>query len=183
MEEEDLVCQVRLLIEEGGKMLRAANGIIRGLDPDSRTRANVKHGSATHERTPEGLYLADLLQDIIHAVAQTAENVKSKLEGMPQAKKQLDSLWGMLSEPVFQILAGVGLLMAGVLNLVGQLVGVSEWTSRLRSPAAQNQLSGPGSANIVDSLLVDLKASSNVRVWDLKDTQKGKGKNLLGLAC
>jgi hypothetical protein len=46
-------------------------------------------------------------------VAQTAEKVKSKLEGMLQAKKQLDPLWGRLSQPLLQILAGVGLLMEG----------------------------------------------------------------------
>lgn len=106
MDEAGLVRQVLPLVEEGGKLLREANDVIRGLDPDGRTRAKVKHGSATHERTPEGLHLADLLQDRIHSVEQTAENVQSKLAGMPQAKKQLDSVWGLLSDPLFQILKG-----------------------------------------------------------------------------
>jgi hypothetical protein len=43
---------------------------------------------------------------------------------MPHAKKELNPLWGLLNEPLFQILAAVGLLLAGVLNLVGRLVSL-----------------------------------------------------------
>lgn len=42
---------------------------------------------------------------------------------MPHAKKKLNPLWGLLTEPLFQILAAVGLLLAGVLGLVGRLLG------------------------------------------------------------
>jgi hypothetical protein len=55
-------------------------------------------------------------------VTQCIENSKRKLEDMPHAKKELNPLWGLLNEPLFQILAAVGLLLAGVLNLVGRLV-------------------------------------------------------------
>lgn len=41
---------------------------------------------------------------------------------MPHAKKKLNPLWGLLTQPLFQILAAVGLLLAGVLGLVGQLL-------------------------------------------------------------
>jgi hypothetical protein len=41
---------------------------------------------------------------------------------MPHAKKKLNPLWGMLTEPLFQIIAAVGLLLTGVLNLVGRLL-------------------------------------------------------------
>lgn len=54
---------------------------------------------------------------------------------MPHAKKELNPLWGLLSEPLFQILAAVGLLLNGVLGLVGRL------------------LSGLGLGGLVDSLL------------------------------
>lgn len=41
---------------------------------------------------------------------------------MPHAKKKLNPLWGLLTEPLFQILAAVGLLLSGVLGLVGKLL-------------------------------------------------------------
>lgn len=44
------------------------------------------------------------------------------IQDMPHAKKELNPLWGLLTEPLGQILAAVGLLLAGVLNLVGRLV-------------------------------------------------------------
>lgn len=43
---------------------------------------------------------------------------------MPHAKKELNPLWGLLNEPLFQILAAVGLLLSGVLGLVGRLVSL-----------------------------------------------------------
>jgi hypothetical protein len=55
-------------------------------------------------------------------VTQTIDNAKRKIEGMPHAKKELNPLWGLLSEPLFQIVAAVGLLLNGVLSLVGRLV-------------------------------------------------------------
>ena len=41
---------------------------------------------------------------------------------MPHAKKKLNPLWALLSEPLFQIIAAVGLLLSGVLGLVGKLL-------------------------------------------------------------
>ncbi len=41
---------------------------------------------------------------------------------MPHAKKKLNPLWALLTEPLFQIIAAVGLLLTGVLNLVGKLL-------------------------------------------------------------
>lgn len=43
---------------------------------------------------------------------------------MPHAKKELNPLWGLLAEPLFQIIAAVGLLLNGVLGLVGKLVSI-----------------------------------------------------------
>jgi uncharacterized membrane protein YeaQ/YmgE (transglycosylase-associated protein family) len=42
---------------------------------------------------------------------------------MPHAKKEINPLWGLLAEPLFQIVAAVGLLLSGVLGLVGKLLG------------------------------------------------------------
>ncbi|KAK4225392.1 hypothetical protein QBC38DRAFT_483159 [Podospora fimiseda] len=124
-DEEQLVREVRPLIEEGGRILTEAKGIIKGLDPDGRISANAKHKTAAHEATPEEYHLADVLKDLTGDVTQCIENSKKKLEDMPHAKKELNPLWGLLNEPLFQILAAVGLLLSGVLNLVGRLVSLN----------------------------------------------------------
>lgn len=41
---------------------------------------------------------------------------------MPHAKKELNPLWALLTEPLGQIIAAVGLLLTGVLGLVGRLL-------------------------------------------------------------
>ena len=56
---------------------------------------------------------------------------------MPHAKKELNPLWGLLSEPLFQILAAVGLLLSGVLGLVGKLVSLMNQYPR-RTPFLTN---------------------------------------------
>ncbi|KAI1112276.1 hypothetical protein F5Y14DRAFT_277994 [Nemania sp. NC0429] len=121
-DEEELIKQVRPLIEEGGKILTEANGVIRGLDPDGRISAQAKHHSAGHEATPEEYQLAELLKELTGTVTETIENAKRKLENLPKAKKGLNPLWGLLAEPLFQIIAAVGLLLSGVLGLVGKLL-------------------------------------------------------------
>jgi hypothetical protein len=129
------VQEVKPLIEEGGRILNEAKGIIKGLDPEGRIAANAKHKTAAREATPEEYHLAEVLKDLTGDVTQCIDNAKRKLEDMPHAKKELNPLWGLLNEPLFQILAAVGLLLAGVLNLVGRL------------------LSGLGLGGLVDGLL------------------------------
>jgi hypothetical protein len=121
-DEEQLVREVRPLIEEGGRILTEAKGIIKGLDPDGRISANAKHKTAAREATPEEYHLADVLKDLTGDVTKCIEDSKKKLEDMPHAKKELNPLWGLLNEPLFQILAAVGLLLSGVLGLVGRLL-------------------------------------------------------------
>jgi hypothetical protein len=123
-DEEAVVREVKPLIEEGGRILSEAKGAIKGLDPDGRIAANAKHKTAAREASPEEYHLADKLKELTGEVTQCIENAKKKLEDMPHAKKELNPLWGLLSEPLFQILAAVGLLLAGVLNLVGRLVSL-----------------------------------------------------------
>lgn len=122
LDEEKLVNEVRPLIEDGGKLLSETNGIIRSLDPDGRLASNAKQKASTREASPEEYHLADVLKELTGSVNQTIEGAKSKLEGMPKAKKKLNPLWGLLASPLGQILGAVGLLLAGVLGLVGKLV-------------------------------------------------------------
>ncbi|KAK4165277.1 hypothetical protein QBC43DRAFT_36803 [Cladorrhinum sp. PSN259] len=170
-DEEQLVREVRPLIEEGGRILTEAKGIIKGLDPDGRISANAKHKTAAHEATPEEYHLADVLKDLTGDVTQCIENSKKKLEDMPHAKKELNPLWGLMNEPLFQILAAVGLLLAGVLNLVGRL------------------LSGLGLGGLVDGLLGTLginRVLAGLGLGSFSDSLKGGkkkgggGKGLLG---
>jgi hypothetical protein len=55
---------VKPLIEEGGRILQEAHGVIRGLDPDGRITANAKYKTAAREATPEEYRLADLLKEV-----------------------------------------------------------------------------------------------------------------------
>ncbi|ROT42600.1 hypothetical protein SODALDRAFT_287967 [Sodiomyces alkalinus F11] len=135
LDEEELVKQVKPLIEEGGKILSEMNGSIRGMDPDGRIQRNAKQKAGSRDATPGEYHLADVLKELTGTVTTCIDSAKRKIEDMPHAKKELNPLWGLLTEPLFQILAAVGLLLAGVLNLVGRL------------------LSGLGLGGLVDGLL------------------------------
>ncbi|KAI9835714.1 MAG: hypothetical protein M1819_001891 [Sarea resinae] len=122
LDEEELVQAVKPLIEEGGRILQECNGALRGLDPDGRIAANAKAKAAQREATPEEYRLADLLKELTTTVTKTIDDARKKLNDMPHAKKGLNPLWGLLTEPLFQIIAAVGLLLSGVLGLVGKLL-------------------------------------------------------------
>ncbi|KAI0129851.1 hypothetical protein BJ170DRAFT_681343 [Xylariales sp. AK1849] len=172
-DEEELVKTVRPLIEEGGKILTEANGVIRGLDPDGRISANAKHKTAAREATPEEYALADKLKELTGTVTETIENAKRKLEDMTYAKKELNPLWGLLAEPLFQIIAAVGLLLSGVLGLVGKLLnglGLGGLVNNLLGGLGLNKvLDGLGLGGIVGSV-----------TGQKKNGQKKKGGGLLG---
>ncbi|PYH42844.1 LEA domain protein [Aspergillus saccharolyticus JOP 1030-1] len=122
LDEEQLVKDVKPLLEEGGHILQECNGAIRALDPDGHIAAAAKARAASHEASPEEYALADQLKELTETVLRTIENGKKRIAGMPHAKKELNPLWGLLSEPLFQIIAAVGLLLSGVLGLVGRLL-------------------------------------------------------------
>lgn len=75
---------------------------------------------------------------------------------MPHAKKELSPLWGLLSEPLFQIIAAVGLLLTGVLGLVGKLLdglGLGGLLRGLLSGTGLDKLiGGLGLASVTDAL-------------------------------
>ncbi|PNP77732.1 hypothetical protein FNYG_08813 [Fusarium nygamai] len=142
-DEEELVRQVKPLIEDGGKILTETNGIIRGLDPDGRIARNAKQKTAGGEATPEEAHLANLLKELSTEIQTTIEEGKRKLAGMPHAKKEINPLWALLAEPLFQIVAAVGLLLSGVLGLVGKLLG----------PILGPLLNGLGLGGLLDGLL------------------------------
>ncbi|PIG84952.1 LEA domain protein [Aspergillus arachidicola] len=147
LDEERLVKDVKPLLEEGGRILQECNGAIRALDPDGRIAATAKARAASHEASPEEYALADQIKEITDTVVSCIENGKKKIADMPHAKKQLNPLWALLSEPLFQIIAAVGLLLTGVLGLVGRLLeglGLGPLVNRL--------LGGLGLDKLLDSL-------------------------------
>lgn len=75
---------------------------------------------------------------------------------MPHAKKKLNPLWSLLTEPLFQIIAAVGLLLSGVLGLVGRLLsalGLGGLVNGLLGGLGIDKLlGGLGLGGITDSL-------------------------------
>ncbi|CAH0035834.1 unnamed protein product [Clonostachys rhizophaga] len=169
LDEEALVREVKPLIEEGGKILSETNGMIRGLDPDGRIQRQAKQRSGTREATPEEHHLAEQLKELTGTVTQTIDNAKRKIEGMPHAKKELNPLWGLLMEPLGQILAAVGLLLNGVLGLVGRLL-----SGLGLAPLVDNILGGLGLNKILGSLGLG-SAYDALLGKDKKDGGKKKG--------
>lgn len=122
LDEEELVRNVKPLLEEGGRILQECNGAVRALDPDGHVASQAKARAASHEAPPEEHTLADQLKELTETVTRTIDHGRSMIADMPHAKKELNPLWGLLSEPLFQIIAAVGLLLNGVLSLVGRLL-------------------------------------------------------------
>ncbi|GFF49972.1 hypothetical protein IFM58399_08690 [Aspergillus lentulus] len=122
LDEEQLVKDVRPLIEEASASLQECKGALRSLDPDGQIAAAAKAHSSSREATPEEYELADLLKELTETVVETIDNGKKMIADMPHARRQINPLWALLSEPLFQIIAAVGLLLSGVLGLVGKLL-------------------------------------------------------------
>jgi len=160
LDEEELVNNVKPLIEEAGRHLQECNGSLRGLDPDGKIAAQAKGRQGTGEATPEEHALAESLKELTTTVVTTIDDAKKKLNDMPHAKKKLNPLWGLMTQPLFQILAAVGLLLAGVLGLVGQL------------------LNGLGLGGLVNGLLGGLGVNKLLGAFGLGgDDKKKKGKD------
>lgn len=153
-DEEKLVSKVQPLIEEGGRIMSECNGAIRGLDPDGRLQAQVKAKAMSREATPEEHHLADQLKELTGHVQESIEKAKRRIADMPHAKKKLNPLWGLLQEPLFQILAAVGLLLSGVLGLVGKLLG-----GLGLGGIVNNLLGGLGLSNVLDGLGLDISGA------------------------
>jgi hypothetical protein len=156
LDEEQLVNDVKPLIEEAGRILQECNGSLRGLDPDGKIAAQAKGRAGTGEATPEEYRLAECLKELTTTVVTTIDNAKKKLNDMPHAKKKLNPLWALMTQPLFQILAAVGLLLAGVLGLVGQL------------------LNGLGLGGLVNGLMGGLGINKLLSSFGLIDDDKKK---------
>ncbi|KAJ6031329.1 hypothetical protein N7540_002061 [Penicillium herquei] len=156
LDEEQLVKTVKPIIEEAGNILQECKGALRALDPDGQIAASAKVRSVSHEATPEEYQLADLLKQLSQIISATIENGRRRIADMPHAKKKINPLWSILSEPLFQIIAAVGLLLSGVLGLLGNLLNGLGLGNLLRGLLGglgiDNLLSGLGLGNIGQKL-------------------------------
>lgn len=89
-------------------------------------------------------------------MVKTVDNARKRISDMPHAKKKLSPLWGLLTEPLFQIIAAVGLLLSGVLGLVGKLLnglGLGGLVNGILGGLGINKLlGGLGLGSIAESL-------------------------------
>ncbi|CEJ00928.1 hypothetical protein RMCBS344292_14968 [Rhizopus microsporus] len=134
-DEQKLVDNVRPLIEQASNILSEAHGAIKALDPTGQIAKTAQAKTSQRKASPEEYHLAELLSQLTGEVTTTIDKAKKKIKNMPYAKKQLSPLWNILQSPLLQILSAVGLLLAGVLGLVG------------------NILNGLGLGSIVNSIL------------------------------
>ncbi|KAJ3723820.1 hypothetical protein C8R42DRAFT_695446 [Lentinula raphanica] len=120
--EDELVQQVKPLLQQAEQIMNETQGMIKGADPDNKITQRAQNHQKAHKATPEEQRLAEALKVMIEEVGGTIEWARNKLDAFPKAKKDLGPLLDALSQPITQIVAGVGMLLAGVLNLLGNLL-------------------------------------------------------------
>ncbi|KAJ7922490.1 hypothetical protein B0H13DRAFT_1982779 [Mycena leptocephala] len=121
-DEDELIKNVKPLLEQAEKILNETNGAVHGADPDNRLSNKATRNMRDHKATPDEQRLAEALKVMVEEVGGTIEWAKDKLEAFPKAKRDLGPLLEAVSQPLTQIVGGVMLLLAGVLNLVGRLL-------------------------------------------------------------
>lgn len=122
LDEEALVEKLKPIIEEASAILHETLGRIKGMDPEGKIANQATRNYEDHHATPEEQRLAKALAELTGDVTKTIENAKEKIKDMPKAGPKLGALLGLLSDPLFQILSAVGLLLNGVLTLVGNIL-------------------------------------------------------------
>ncbi|VDC05301.1 unnamed protein product [Peniophora sp. CBMAI 1063] len=152
-DEGELIKAVKPLIEQAEKELHTANGAVKGADPDSRLSNRATRHAQDHRATPEEQRLAAALKVMIEEVGGTIEWAKNKLDSLPKAKRELGPLLDALGQPLTQIVGGVGLLLAGVLNLVSRLLSGLGLDSLLKGLFAATGLKSIAKATGLDKML------------------------------
>jgi len=121
-DEKELVDAVKPLLIQAEKIMNETQGMIKGADPENKVSNRAKRHQTNHNATPEEQRLAEALKVMVEEVGGTIEWAKDKLENFPKAKRDLGPLLDALGQPLTQIVGGVGLLLTGVLNLLGNLL-------------------------------------------------------------
>ncbi|KAL4930471.1 DUF3659 domain-containing protein [Aspergillus undulatus] len=121
IDEKQLVQEVNPLIEEAGNVLQDCKGALSALGPDNNMAATIMAGTP-QTALPAEYELAELLKELAQMVIDTITNGRQLLSEMPHARKSINLQWSLLSEPLFQIIGTVGLLLNGISGLFTRLI-------------------------------------------------------------
>ncbi|KAK6355965.1 hypothetical protein TWF718_000341 [Orbilia javanica] len=122
LDEDAFVSKMKPLIENAHAVMQSTLDQIKALDPDNKFERLAKRHVEDAEGTVDEKMVIDGCKELSTRVQATIDKGRKAIEGMPKAKSELGPLFSMLSEPLLQILGAVGLLVAGVLNLLANIL-------------------------------------------------------------
>jgi len=122
LDEDAFVSKMKPLIENAHGVMTSTLDQIKALDPDNKFERLAKRHVEDAQATADEKLVIDGCQELSTRVQATIDKGRKAIEGMPKAKKELGPLFSLLSEPLLQILGAVGLLVAGVLNLLANIL-------------------------------------------------------------
>jgi hypothetical protein len=76
-DENELVKQVKPLLEQAEKILNETQGMVKGADPDNRLANKAKRNLADHRATPEEQRLAEALK-VVRAHLYSPKSTKNE---------------------------------------------------------------------------------------------------------
>ncbi|KAL9712303.1 hypothetical protein Ac2012v2_003537 [Leucoagaricus gongylophorus] len=91
-DEDELVKQVKPLLEQADKTLNETKGAVNGADPEKRLSNRAKRNMQDHVATPSEQRLAEALKVLVETVEGTVKWAKDKLDNYPKAKRDLGPL-------------------------------------------------------------------------------------------
>ena len=103
---------VKPLIEQAGDALQDCKGALTAIGPNNHMAETMvtdipqTASDAEHE-------LAELLQELAEVVMDTITNGRYLVANMSRIRNGINPQWPLMSEPLFQILSTVGLLLNG----------------------------------------------------------------------
>lgn len=122
LDEDAFVSKMKPLIENAHGVMTSTLDQIKALDPDNKFERLAKRHVEDAQASADEKLVIDGCNELSTRVQATIDKGRKAIEGMPKAKKELGPLFNMLSEPLLQILGAVGLLVAGVLNLLANIL-------------------------------------------------------------
>ncbi|EWC45455.1 hypothetical protein DRE_00854 [Drechslerella stenobrocha 248] len=122
LDEDAFVSKMKPLIENAHGVMQSTLDQIKALDPENKFERLAKRHVEDAQASADEKMVVDGCQELSTRVQATIDKGRKAIEGMPKAKKELGPLFSMLSEPLLQILGAVGLLVAGVLNLLANIL-------------------------------------------------------------
>ncbi|KAK6500146.1 hypothetical protein TWF481_010500 [Arthrobotrys musiformis] len=122
LDEDAFVSKMKPLIENAHSVMQSTLDQIKALDPDNKFERLAKRHVEDAQASADEKMVIDGCNELSTRVQATIDKGRKAIEGMPKAKSELGPLFSMLSEPLLQILGAVGLLVAGVLNLLANIL-------------------------------------------------------------